>query len=88
MRKRKKNQPIQGRITVVWEGLRFWLPIVLSLTTVTLSALQWIDTHQQRRLRRLSHRPSAVQHYLGHKRLTMLIGVARPVFLPITVPEP
>jgi hypothetical protein len=48
MTKRNKVLPSEVGTSNVWQGVRFWLPIGLSLTAVILSVLQWIDTHQQK----------------------------------------
>jgi hypothetical protein len=50
MTKHKKEQPTEASVNVVWQGLRSWLPMGLSLAAVIFSGLQWIDTRQQRSL--------------------------------------
>jgi len=44
------GQSTEARVNVIWQGLRSWLPMGLSLVAVSLSGLQWIDTHQQKSL--------------------------------------
>jgi hypothetical protein len=50
MTKRNKALPPSDEVrgSKVWQSVRFWLPIGLSVVAVIFSGLQWIDAHQQK----------------------------------------